>query len=78
MRFASDKFEQRTNIPKLSENTKWELTAQILEMCTLDIMQFTYIYIYIYIYLNSTFNFNVQLKLLIHLIQMHTNVLKLH
>ncbi len=34
----SDKFGERTNIPKLSENT-----AQL--MCTLDITQFAYIQI---------------------------------
>ncbi len=41
--FGSDKFGERTNIPKLSENTIWELTAQYPDMCTLDIIQFAYI-----------------------------------
>ncbi len=37
--FGSDKFGERTNIPKHSENTIWELTVQLLEMCNLNIIK---------------------------------------
>ena len=42
MCFGSDKFGEKENIPAFSENTIWELTAQLLEKRTLDIIQFAY------------------------------------
>jgi len=37
---GSGKFGEKENITAFSENTIWEITAQLLEKCTLDILHF--------------------------------------